>query len=118
MKYTYYFDEYAMNYMDIGGTEINPGDSVLVYTREDLMTGHEEWKFRKDFAENGYPGNMDSSVRCFHGWRGTTNNMRVEAHGVYTVKSVDHISKRNKDGWTERYLKVVLNKTDIKRGEE
>ena len=117
MKHTYYFDEYAMGYMDIGGTGINPGDAVLVYTRENVMTGREEWAFRKDFAESGYPGNMDGSVRRFHGWRGTTNNIAVYAHGVFTVKSVDHISKR-RNGWTERYLKVVLNKTDIKREDD
>ena len=118
MKYTYYFDEYAMGYMDIGGAELNPGYAVLVYTRGNVMTGSVEWRFRKDFAESGYPGNMDGNIRCFHGWRGTTNDTRIEARGVYTVKSVDHISKRNKDGWTERYLKVVLNKIDIKSGED
>lgn len=118
MKYTYYFDEYRMGYRDIDGTEINPGDAVLVYSCTNDITGFEEWCISKSCAENGYPGNMDGNERRFHGWRGTTNNIRVEAHGVYTVKSVDHISKRNDDGWTERYLKVILNKTDIKRKED
>ena len=117
MKYTYYFDAYAMGYMDIGGNDINPGDSVLVYSKENLMTGKTVWGIRKDFAESGYPGNADSSYKCFHGWRGTTNNISIHAHGVYTVKSVEYISKR-KDGHTEKYMKVVLNKTDIKKGEE
>lgn len=117
MKYTYYFDIQYMDYHDIGGTEINRGDPVLVYTKENLMTGAEEWKIRKDFAESGYPGNTDSSVKCFHGWRGTTNDIRVEAHGVYTVKSVEHVTRRE-DGYPVRYLKVVLNRTDIKRDED
>ena len=117
MKWTYVFDEIALEYKDIGGTEINVGDAVLVYSRENLMTGKSEWGLRKDFAETGYPGNMDSSVRCYHGWRGTTNNVSVTAHGVYKVKTVEHLRKRNRDGWTERYLKVVLSKTDIKKGE-
>lgn len=118
MKYTYTFDAYMMDYEDIGGTEINPGDSVLVYTVTDEMTGEETWHIRKDFAESGYPGNLDSSERCFHGWRGTTNNKRVYAYGVYTVKSVDNISKTRKDGFTDRFIKVILNKKDIKADED
>lgn len=118
MKYTYWFDWYAMDYMDIGGTEINPGDPVIVYTITDEMTGEETWHIRKDFAESGYPGNLDGTERCFHGWRGTTNNKRVYAYGVYRVGSVEEIKKKNRWGCVERYVKVVLNKKDIKADED
>lgn len=118
MKYTYWFDAYTMNYEDIGGTDISPGDAVLVYTRENMMTGDVEWKFRKDFAESGCPGNWDSSERCFHGWRGTTNNIRIYAYGVYRVGSVEEVKKRNRWNCVERYVKVVLNKKDIKADED
>lgn len=118
MKRTYYFDFYAMGYQDIGGTEINPGDPVLVFTATDVITGEECWKFRKDFAKDGYPGNLDSSERCFHGWRGTTNNTRIYAYGVYRVDSVEEIKKRNRWGCVERYVKVVLGKKDIKADED
>ena len=81
MKWVYLFDEYAISYQDIGGTEINEGDAVLMYCRENLITGDYTWHIRKDFAETGYPGNVDGDIRCFHGWRGTTNDIRVEAFG-------------------------------------
>ena len=33
----------------------------------------------------GVSGNLDSHVRRYHGWRGTTNGIGVYAHGVRTV---------------------------------
>jgi hypothetical protein len=30
---------------------------------------------------DGVAGNMNKSIRCHHGWRGTTNNCAVYAHG-------------------------------------
>lgn len=114
MKYTYYFDVFDMSYYDIGAAEINVGDEVLVYCKTNIMTGAEKWGFRKDFAaEGGYPGNMDSHIRRYHGWRGTTNDSSVHAMGVYTVKSVEHIK-----GKYEAKMKVVLNRTDIRKGED
>lgn len=114
MKFTYYFDRLDISYHDFGGTDINPGDKVLMYVRRDLMTGSEEWRISKAFAEGGYPGNLDHSIKAYHGWRGTTDNVYVEAFGVYTVKSVDIVSKE----YPNDTLKVVLNHTDIKRNED
>ena len=106
MKYTFYMNEWDFDY-----EKVTPGDAVLVYTKENLNTGETEWKIGKRFADSGYPGNLDPSARRFHGWRGTTNNIYVEAHGVYTIKSVERAS----NGVS---VKVVINRTDIKRNEE
>jgi len=115
MKWTYKFDEFLMPpyYFDI-----NVGDAVLVLSKENLLTGDTSWQLHKDCAETGYPGLLDSDYRCFHGWRGTYNNDRYEAHGVYKVKSVEHIRKPNKYYIADFILKIVLDKHDIKKDEE
>lgn len=115
MKYTYRFDLFEDNQLqaDLNGDNISPGDKVLVYSREDILRGGEEFRISKRFAESGYPGNTDPSVKTFHGWRGTTNDISVYAHGVYSVKSVS----REDGEFRGQYLKVVLNRTDLKKNE-
>ena len=55
------------------------------------------------------PGiNIDSSIKCFHGFRGAYNNIYTYAHGVYTVKSVDTKGECKK---------VTLNHKDLKSKE-
>jgi hypothetical protein len=65
------------------------GQEVVLVCRENLMTGSEEYELRPlaDFPD-GIPGNANSSIRCFHGWRGTTNNVYVTALGVREVIAV------------------------------
>ena len=116
MKWTYVFDNYGP--AEERWADIAPGDAVLVYSRQNDVTGEESWHISKEFAAEGFPGNLDSSVKCFHGWRGTTNNIRTEAHGVYIVKSVDEIVKKRNDGFHDFYTRIVIGKTDVKRGEE
>lgn len=36
----------------------------------------------------GVPGNMDRNVRRYHGWRGTTNDVSVDACGVHAVTDI------------------------------
>lgn len=88
--------------------DIRVGDSVLVYTRENVLTGSETYYISKELAETGYPGNTDSSVRRFHGWRGTTNDISVYAHGVYIVDDV----QKSGDG-----IKIRIGNTDVKISE-
>lgn len=114
MKWTYAFDMnryeddvYLMDHPEIAA--LNAGDAVLVASRRNLMTGKESYQLYPQYAESGYPGNTDHSIKRFHGWRGTTNDTYVEAHGVYTVKSADRIGST---------LKIVLGKVDIKSDEE
>jgi len=110
VKYTYILDSYFDQ-----DCEYHAGDAVLVYSRYNVNTGEETFHFRKDFAESGYPGNMNSDIKCFHGWRGTTGNIATYAYGVYTIKSVE--PKAGK--WSpNEFTKVVLNKKDIKKDED
>lgn len=37
------------------------------------------------FDENGVPGNMDTTIKRRHGWRGTTNDVSVTAHGLREI---------------------------------
>ena len=115
MKYTYKFDTIADSYiMDFDEEKICVGDEVLVYSECDTMTGKEWFNISKLLAHDGYPGNVDSSIRRYHGWRGTTNDIAVYAYGVYTVKSVTH-----EDGdFRNQYLKVVINHKDIRKGDD
>lgn len=107
MKYTFRIDQFETHrFID---RELKPGVPVLVYSRENLMTGDEAFYISTVHAEEGYPGNLDDTTKCFHGWRGTYNNIRTEAHGVYTIKSVEAIGE---------YLKVTINRTDLKKNED
>ena len=70
------------------------GDEVILYSKEHLTRGWTKWGI---FYGDGYPGNMDHTVRRYHGWRGTTNDVYTEAHGLRRIISIS----RNKtdDGW-------------------
>lgn len=50
------------------------------------------YRFLSDI-ETGWPGVLDSGVKCYHGWRGTENNIRKEALGVYQV--LDIVEQKN-----------------------
>lgn len=107
MRYTFVYEGYGYR----GGEPLpKVGDRVLVYSRENIMTGKEHFCLSVRFAEHGYPGNLDNGIRCFHGWRGTTNNIATYAHGVYSVASVS--VKHNGDAV------VKINRTDLARGKE
>jgi hypothetical protein len=40
------------------------------------------------FAEGGIPGNSNRNICRFHGWRGTTDDVSVDAHGARIIKSI------------------------------
>lgn len=67
--------------------EIVPGRAYTLVSRENINTGYETWHLREDNG-NGIPGNMDSAIRRYHGWRGTTNNISVHAHGLRRVLEI------------------------------
>ena len=41
-----------------------------------------DWNDDETLINEGYPGNSDNTIKRFHGWRGTTNDIAVYAHGV------------------------------------
>ena len=115
MKWTYRYswDNEAWDLEEV--ESIKAGDHVLVYSREHILKGWEEYRISKRFAETGYPGNSDPSYKTFHGWRGTTSDVAVYALGVYRVRSVEDTRNwRQKSGC----LKIVLDKKDLKKNEE
>lgn len=112
MKYVYIFENYM--YPEVK-EYYREGDEVLVYSRVNNNTGSETFGISKEYAREGYPGNINANIRRFHGWRGETNNVSTYAHGVYTVKAVE--VKAGKYA-ADQYIKVILNRTDIKKGKE
>lgn len=115
MKYTFYIDYFSADDNRYIDRELKAGVPVMVLSKTDLTTGSEKFYISTIHAENGFPGNIDSSYMCFHGWRGTCNNIYTEAHGVYTIKSVEYIDNPKS---AESYTKVVLNRTDTKKGQD
>lgn len=105
MKYSIVVDEFKAE-------NLKAGDRVMVIEKQDINTGRTWYTVSKSHAETGYPGNVDNSIRKFHGWRGTTNNISTTACGVYEVKSVEALDK-----FCEQY-KVKVGRKDFKKGEE
>lgn len=76
-----------------GRTNFTPheGDEAILVCNTDIRTGYETWYL---YRGEGVPGNMDFSVKRYHGWRGTTASISVDAFGL---RRVERISK-TKDG--------------------
>lgn len=80
----YHFDHDATDLPKIGET-------YFVYSTKNvgpncLRAGNSveglAWDNDRELIENGMGGNMDSSIKKFHGWRGTTSDNCVCAYGV------------------------------------
>lgn len=113
MKYTFTFNAYQTP--DINKL-YHVGDEVLVYSKVYNNEGGAEYYYiSKEFAAEGYPGNMDKSIKKYHGWRGEYNNVSTYAHGVYTIKSIDTVAGKYAQ---DEYVKVTINRKDIREGEE
>ena len=68
------------------GPEVKVGDEVILIERYDINEGTTQWQIR--LAPDGVPGNSDSRVKRYHGWRGTTNDISITAHGLRRVVKV------------------------------
>ena len=112
MKYVYTFEGYM--YPDIRKI-YHVGDRVLVYSRHNNNTGNVTYEISKKYAVDGYPGNVNHNIKRFHGWRGEYNNVSTYAHGVYTIKAVEVVAGKHAP---DEFVKITLNRTDIKNGEE
>lgn len=110
MKYVYKYKVDDLYKIREDLTAIKPGDHVIVYTRENILTGEETYYVSKEWAADGIGGNMDWSEKRFHGWRGTTDNIALYALGVYSVKSVEINDRAD---FNETYLTIRLNRTDL-----
>lgn len=110
MKWTYTYSEEQVR--DYGLDRLRVGDSALLISKYNENTGVENHYlcFGEKAVEEGYPGNADSSVRRFHGWRGTSYGTAVYAHGVHRITSINQLPDSG--------LKIKIGKTDIKKMED
>lgn len=83
-----------------GGNGLNVGDVYAVAVEKDTMSGAKQYIFKS--ADSGFGGNMNRSIKRYHGWRGTSNNWSRDALGVFDVLKIE----RQKNG----RLKVTLSK--------
>lgn len=67
------------------------GEEAILVCKTDIRSGYETWCL---YRGEGVPGNMNSAVKRYHGWRGTTAGISVDAFGVRRVEKVG----RTKDG--------------------
>lgn len=78
-----------------GGVQPEVGtDVLLLHVVDENRPSTDFWRIRPTAHQpaaqtDGMPGNQDSAITRFHGWRGTTNGRSVTAHGVRTIVSVD-----------------------------
>jgi len=73
------------------------GSRVLLYSVDDVSPdalrrggGKTRWEISVEprDIEAGLGGNLDREIRRFHGWRGTTCDQSIHAHGVRRVKKI------------------------------
>jgi len=72
--------------MDIYRHNPKVGQLFTLVRHEDIRTGFSY--YRLGGSPEGIGGNMDSSVKHYHGWRGTTNNISVEACGLRRIEKI------------------------------
>lgn len=72
---------------DINIDRVKVGDEFVLVELENLVTGDRWYRLVPDNGE-GIPGNLYPTVYCYHGWRGTTNNIHKQAHGLRKVVKV------------------------------
>lgn len=106
MKTVYIITE---DFFGVDFDNIKVGDKYILVERTNINTGKTEYKIRKDNGE-GIPGNMDASVKRYHGWRGTTDNISVYAYGLREIERIYYV-KDMPDG--TRIAKVKLSKVDF-----
>ena len=82
------------------------GAEVLLYSRTDAGTGKETFEVSRKYAVEGYPGNLDSNAKAFHGWRGTSNDIETYAYGVRKVKSCTPTDRE--DMYGDTIYKIVV----------
>jgi hypothetical protein len=80
------------------------GDEVIVMEYSSIFGDSSTWKLIPiEDCPDGIPGNANHSVKRYHGWRGTTDDIACYAHGVREIESIAHTS--NPD-----YLRVRVGK--------
>lgn len=63
------------------------GDEVILLEHLDVSSGLHWFTLVPDEG-HGIPGNMNSNIRRYHGWRGTTNDVSLIAHGSREITKI------------------------------
>ena len=92
---------------------LSEGDTVVLVRYENLMTGEEWFKAVPDQG-HGIPGNLNADMCCYHGWRGTTDDISAHALGCRKIIRISD-EMRDKDG--QWYTKVTVG-PDLKPDED
>ena len=85
-------------------------DLVILYCRENILTGKTSYNIIPDNGQ-GMGGNLDSAIKRYHGWRGTTNDISVHALGCRKILAISDYEYDNKQG---DYYRTVTVGRDIK----
>lgn len=77
------------------GQKLTVGTVCTVAYKKDINRPAVAWYELIPGDNGGIPGNMDRTVRRYHGWRGTTNNVSTEACGVHEVTAIQAYKNGN-----------------------
>lgn len=99
-------DELDVFEMDNG--EIKVGNVYTVLEKTNVNSGA-KWHVLIPGDRGGVGGNMNPSVKRYHGWRGTTNDVSTDACGVHQVEEIFRYKNGN--------VKIKLG-VDLKEDEE
>lgn len=103
-KKTFYFhEEYYFDFYNLKNLKV--GDEVILI-KHDYEDGGVNYHIIPHAGE-GIPGNMNESIKRYHGWRGTTNGVSIHALGVRKIKSISIFKDKPNDLWDT--IKIVLS---------
>lgn len=83
--------------------DLKIGDEVILLEKRWVNEDAVRWDYAPH-AGHGIGGNMNSSIKRYHGWRGTTNGISTTAHGVRKVLSIEESPHKD---YRDR-VKIVL----------
>lgn len=66
---------------------VSVGDLVILFERSNINSGSSKWDCIP-WGGEGIEGNLNPHIKRYHGWRGTTNNVSIDAYGLRKVKKV------------------------------
>lgn len=64
-----------------------PGDEVILIEYHVIGTDHDYYDIVEHKGE-GIPGNSNPSIKCYHGWRGSSSTLETNACGVRRILSI------------------------------
>ena len=72
-------------------TDIKIGTKVMLVSKRDISTDDEPEYSLVFNVDDGIIGNANSDIRRYHGWRGTTNNIEIVAHGLRRITKISEL---------------------------